>query len=403
MIKHLMVKIVFAVTILFTAYVYAEGLTAIKNKDIEKSGLALSVQNLWLGQDVKGQSDVFTNDVNEIVYYASFKNLTNVNLFQAKIYTIKWIDPKGEIYFSDTVSTAYGNNNLVYSKLRIQGSLAREKLGEWTCRFYKKGVLFDEKHFLLEVPGATEKRLAEASRLREEAQLARMKEAVALPISVPAKAKDIQSATKFQSADLVVVKDVFDANAQQAIRNGGKILIVEPQLIYENAYTEQRIEAADNSTQVIVNTELIGKATEVMVSANLIPVLNGQITDSQKEKATVSYKKLQESTGELIKQWKDKTIFARDFKVLRDFCRCDGMLVQFVKIKLGVDGGWDFVVTGTIVPGTSTTTITAALINFSTGTIEWSNSAIERAAPQKHIIKNCAGRLFDNFPGYPKK
>ena len=405
MTKRLMVKIFFTSIMLLACRAYSEDLSVIRNKDIEQSGMALSVQNLWLGQDVKGQSDVFTNDIKEIVYYASFKNLTNINLFQEKIYTIEWIDPKGEIYFSDTVATAYGNNNLVYSKLKIQGSLAHEKLGTWACKFYKKGVLFDEKHFLLEVPGAEEKRLAETSHLREEAQLAKMKEIAAEEAKRTAQSNVVtdQSAIKARPADLAVAKDKFDATAQTAIRNGGRILIVEPQLVFENAYTEQRMGASNNSAQVVVDAELPSKATEVMVSAGLVPISVGQNGDLQKEEVAGVYRKLQQNTEELIKQWKDKTEFTRDFKALRDCYRCDGMLVQFVRAKIGAGGGWDFVATGTVVAGTSTTTITAALINLSTGSVEWSNSVIERDTPQKHIIKACIDRLFNNFPGYSKK
>lgn len=402
--RLIMPSLFFAVVVL-TSCACAEDLSAIRNKDIEKSGVALAVQNLLVGQDVKGEGDVFTNDIKEIVYYASFKNLTNINLFQAKIYTIEWIAPNSETYFSDTVTTAYGNNNLVYSKLKIQGSLAREKLGIWTCKFYKKGVLFDEKHFLLEAPGSEEKRLAEAKRIREEEQLAKMKEAAAAEAKRTAESNAVsgQKPAETQIAPAAAAKGAFDANAQPAIRNGGRVLIVEPQLVYENAYTEQRFGAADNSTQVIVNTELSNKATEAMSGASLVPISAGQAVDIQKDEVVAAYKRVQQNIEELIKQRKDKSAFAQDFKVLRDSYRCDGMLVQFVKAKLGAGGSWDFIASGTVVPGTSTTTIKAALINLSAGTIEWSNSVIERDAPQKQVIKNCISRLFDNFPGYSKK
>ena len=71
----------------------------------------------------------------EIVYYVVFANLTNMNLFSEKWHTIEWIDPTGKVYFNDKVATAYGNNNLVYSKLKIRGTLAAEKLGIWKCKF----------------------------------------------------------------------------------------------------------------------------------------------------------------------------------------------------------------------------------------------------------------------------
>ena len=98
MIKRSLKKMILLAIVLLPCYVHAEDTAIIRNKNIEKSGIASGVQNLWISQDVRGQSDVFTNDTKEIVYYACFKNLTNVNLFQEKLYTIEWIDPKGEVW-----------------------------------------------------------------------------------------------------------------------------------------------------------------------------------------------------------------------------------------------------------------------------------------------------------------
>lgn len=204
--------------------------TGAKSPILEDSGFATEVTNLWLTQSVKDKRQFFTNDEKEITYYAIFTNLTNINLFQAKIYTVEWIDPSGAIYFADRVSTSYGNNNLVYSKLKVKGNTASERPGTWKCRFYRSGVLLDESQFILESPGVREKRLAELQKIQEETQISKIKETfdkqkgVVYEINVPQQITKIVEENDNLVALLIIVneeKNIIGTGSGFLVADGG--------------------------------------------------------------------------------------------------------------------------------------------------------------------------------------
>lgn len=194
---------------------------------LQDTGFATEVKNLWLTQDVKNKKDFFTTDEPEITYYAIFQNLTNVNLFQAKIYTIEWYAPSGERYFVDQVATSYGNNNLVYSKLKLKDTEAQEKLGKWHCKFYRSGILMDERSFILESPGVREKRLAALKQLQEEKQIADIKETIDEQKGIVYDMHTPQKLTKIVEQNNNFVALLILVNEQKEIIGSGSGFLVD--------------------------------------------------------------------------------------------------------------------------------------------------------------------------------
>lgn len=152
--------------------------TGSKGLSLVDSGFSTEVNNFLVAQSTAGKKEFFVNTEKEIIYYAVFGDFDNLNPFQPKIFTVEWIDPTGKIFFSDKVSAAWGNNKLVYSKLRIKDSLSSEKLGLWKAKFYRKGALINEESFMLEPPGVRENRLAELKRVQEQGQVAKIQESI---------------------------------------------------------------------------------------------------------------------------------------------------------------------------------------------------------------------------------
>lgn len=190
-------------------------------------------------------------------------------------------------------------------------------------------------------------------------------------------------------------KDVLD------IKDRG-VFILEPLLVYENAYTEQRFGAVDESTRGILSKESSSKATEVLSSCGGKPCTLSLLSDSEKAQVAQACYKLQDSSEHLTKQWKDKSSFFNEFALIKNITKCDLILVNFVKTKVGVGGSWDFINTGTIIPGTSTTAFKSVLIDCNSGKIAWSGGSIERALPEKYVIIRCLKTLYTDFPGYSK-
>lgn len=181
------------------------------------------------------------------------------------------------------------------------------------------------------------------------------------------------------------------------------IFILEPSLVYENAYTEQRFGAVDESTWTIVSSIVPAKAKEVLLASGFKSETLSSLDESKKTLVIDAYRTLYNNAEELIKQWKDKSVFSKEFNTIRDVCKSDFVLVLFIKAKLGAQGYWDVVNTGNILPATDTTTFKAVLINLNSGKIEWSDASVERDKPHKYVIEKCLKSLFKNFPGYPKE
>jgi len=182
------------------------------------------------------------------------------------------------------------------------------------------------------------------------------------------------------------------------------IFILEPFIVYEDAYNEQNLHAVDINVKSMIDSETSIFAMDVLSKSGFKPLGIGAITSEQKTAIENTYNVLQNKSEELVRQWKDKGSFLKDFEIINNTCKADALLVQFVKVKVGSPGGWDFMFTGNVIPDSSTTSIKAAILDLKTGKTYWSNSSIERTIPNNNsVVKRLLNTLYSKFPGYTKK
>jgi len=182
------------------------------------------------------------------------------------------------------------------------------------------------------------------------------------------------------------------------------IIVIEPFIIYENAYNEQNLHAVDINIKNMVDVETAAFAADVLSKSGLKPMTINALDSEQKAAIEPTYRAVQNNSEELVKQWKSKEAFLKDFGLIKNICKAEAALVQFVKVKIGSQGGWDFMFTGAVIPDSSTTSIKAVLLDLKTGQTYWANSSIERTVPNNNsIVKRLLKELYSKFPGYNKK
>ena len=367
---------------------------------------------------VKNEKNSFALSDKQITWSANVK--LRVDSGTSSDYAAYWYSPDGALFATQTPKPILENSSGLKTFLVIDKDKMKDKTGLWKIEAVYKNVPCDSKYFYLLESGSAEIKQEDISTLedkitknkiavkvREEAD--RLEKAKEIEEAKIAHAKKIEEESRIEELKVKEEQKIeqkpvdIPQVATGPVVESKNVMILEPLLVYENAYNEQRISAPDNSAQNIVNAELPAKASEILSNSGLVPIAINSLDNSQKAAVIAACDKLRDGTEELVKQWKDKSVFFQDFNLLKNRCNCSAILVQFVKAKVGNVGGWDFVVTGTVVPTTSTTTIKAVLINLNSGKIEWSNSAVERDLPQKYVIKNCLNKLFLNFPGYKNK
>ena len=182
-----------------------------------------------------------------------------------------------------------------------------------------------------------------------------------------------------------------------------QVFVLSPYIIYEDARNEQNLQKADPASQLIFDDVSAKWSADALSMVGLEQIGPNSLTAGQTDSIKEPYDILQKGAEDLIKQWKDKGSYLDAFRAIRDNSGSDCLLVQFIKVKVGDPGGWDFVCTGRVTPTTSSTTVKLALIDLNTGKIWWSNAAIEHYMPDKNNIERLYKTIYDGFPGYKAK
>jgi hypothetical protein len=180
--------------------------------------------------------------------------------------------------------------------------------------------------------------------------------------------------------------------------------VLKPFIIYEDVSNEQNLQKVDPAAQLIFDDSSAQWSAEVFSSVGVESTSPAALSDIQMNSIGGAYDLLEKGSEDLVKQWKDKQQYLSAFNTIRNTCGADCLLVQFVKVKVGAAGSWDFMYSGAVTPSTSATSIKLALIDLNTGKIWWSNASIEHSMPYKSGVKNLYKKAYGGFPGYePKK
>lgn len=203
----------------------------------------------------------------------------------------------------------------------------------------------------------------------------------------------------------VTVADASAAPARQPVERlpYARVFVMNPYIIFEDARNEQDLQSVDPAAQLAFDELSPQWADGVFSNVGMQVVSPSSLAQEQAAAVKGSTELLDKNVEDLVKQWKDKASFMPAFQAIAGACGADCLLVQFVKVKVGERGSWDFMVTGAVTPTTSSTSVKAVLIDLKTGAIGWSGSAIEHAMPDKSVVKRLYGSLYGTFPGYDKK
>lgn len=179
------------------------------------------------------------------------------------------------------------------------------------------------------------------------------------------------------------------------------VFVLNPSIIYEDARNEQNLQKVDPAAQLIFDDLSVKWAADVFPTVGM--EYTGPVASGQTDTASGADDMLQKNAEDLVKQWKDKKPYLEAFREIREKSGADCLLVQFIKVKVGDQGSWDFVCTGRVTPTTSSTTIKLALIDLNTGNIYWSDAAIEHYMPDMNNGEKLYKAIYGNFPGYKTK
>lgn len=180
------------------------------------------------------------------------------------------------------------------------------------------------------------------------------------------------------------------------------IFVLKPSIVYEDVRNEQNLESVDPLARLMLDEESARQSKDVFTQVGMAFSDETVLSPEQASAVKESCESLDKNAEDLVKQWKSKEAYSKEFSSIQTACGADCLLVQFVKVKVGQQGSWDFINTGAITPTTCTTSVKMVLIDLKNGKSVWSNSSIERSMPGKYIVKKLYESAYAKFPGYKK-
>jgi hypothetical protein len=128
-------------------------------------------------------------------------------------------------------------------------------------------------------------------------------------------------------------------------------------------------------------------------------IVSGHIPSPQREKIEEVLSGLEQNAADLLKSWsRNKESLAAQLQNLNATARIDAVLVQVGDFKLGDPSQWDFVFTGRMTAGTSSTDLKAGLVDTATGRIVWERGVFYREVLGPKQLDQLLRTLFGNFP-----
>jgi len=179
--------------------------------------------------------------------------------------------------------------------------------------------------------------------------------------------------------------------------NNNKIFVLEPLVTYEHVRNEQPIYDFNPKITERVLTETMAQLKKEFAAAGVIIVINSDLSLDEQTTIKNQLVHIQTNVRELLKEWKGRDDYLNDFALIAEKTGCDAIFVPYVQVKVGQGGSWDFVYSGAIYPGTSTTTLRAMLISLNDGKTSWTNASFYRDIPNYTIMTKCTKDLFENI------
>lgn len=199
--------------------------------------------------------------------------------------------------------------------------------------------------------------------------------------------------------------------------HGNSILIIPPQIIYRDAYTERELLPGQKSNSYRSTSPLWdsmagsaptqeGRETiSVLATAHALQTATRKGFEARTAKdlspgqTQESVSELAKESGNLLKAWsKDRENLLNRLQMIKETTGTDGVIVQKLDVKLGAAAQWDAVATGRVSAGTSSSDFKVALVETATGDVVWERESFYRNFPNKSILERMLTMLFQDFP-----
>lgn len=118
---------------------------------IERMGIAKKVTNLWLGQSVQGNQEIFPVAQGSINWYVKYRQWS-ANSLKAlasiyRKYHAYWYLPDGKLFKEQNFQQSRGRTDFAKTTLEWDPALEERLIGGWTLRIFENGKLVDERTF----------------------------------------------------------------------------------------------------------------------------------------------------------------------------------------------------------------------------------------------------------------
>ena len=181
---------------------------------------------------------------------------------------------------------------------------------------------------------------------------------------------------------------------------GSKILILPPILRYRDVQGERELSATEQPNKALFE-ELIASYAQTALSQRGFETLTEQkLAQAQSEETRGVLKELAGTAETLLKSWsKDRDARLKQLGFLKDRHAVDGVLVQVLELKLGQSASWDFVATGAVFAGTSSSNLKVALVDTAQGDLAWERESFYRDMADSENLHKMLTVVFQGFPG----
>ena len=114
-------------------------------------GIVMKVTNLWLGQRVQSEQELFPLSQAGIDWYVKYGQWS-ANSWKAlasiyRKYHAYWYLPDGKLFKEQSFQQSKGRTDFAKTTLEWDPALGERLIGGWTLRIFENGKLVDERVF----------------------------------------------------------------------------------------------------------------------------------------------------------------------------------------------------------------------------------------------------------------
>lgn len=120
---------------------------------IERIGIAKKVANLWVGESITGEQNMYPVSQGSVDWYVKYRQWSS-NSWKAlamfhRHYSAYWYMPDGRLFKDEEFKQSTVRSEFARTTLEWDPSLGDRLIGVWTLRIFEDGKLLDERTFEL--------------------------------------------------------------------------------------------------------------------------------------------------------------------------------------------------------------------------------------------------------------